>query len=112
MAKKAWIATLLKAVASNATFHIVDTETTGSSSAGARVIELATVTIRGGAIVDRFETLIDPGVSVPYWITQLTGIQTRLLKGAPTPSEAWARWCDYLGPGGHLEAPHPPGPGR
>lgn len=108
MAKKVWIQHLLKASAADATFHIVDTETTGSSARAARVIELATVTVRGGRIVDRFETLIDPGVSVPYWITKLTGIDTRMLKGAPTPSEAWQRWTDYLGEGGHFVAHNAP----
>lgn len=108
MAKKVWIQHLLKATASDATFHIVDTETTGSSARTSRVIELATVTVRSGRIIGRFETLIDPGVPVPSWITQLTGINTPMLKGAPAPSEAWARWIEYLGGVGHFVAHNAP----
>ncbi|MFN3431998.1 MAG: PolC-type DNA polymerase III [Candidatus Sericytochromatia bacterium] len=108
MATKAWLTNLLRAVEADETFHIVDTETTGSSARGARVIELATVTVQGGRIVDRFETLIDPGVSVPAWITRITGIHSRMLVGAPSPGEAWGRWMDYLGPGGHFVAHNAP----
>ena len=108
MAKKAWIQQLLSAIEQDATFHIVDTETTGSSARASRVIELATVSVRGGQVVGRFETLIDPGEAVPFWITKLTGINTRMLKGAPSPAEAWAAWQAYLGEGGHFVAHNAP----
>lgn len=99
---------LLAAVDAGDTFHIVDTETTGASPRTSRVIELATVSVRHGRIVDRFETLIDPGVPVPGWITRLTGISTRMLRGAPTPAEAYADWCAYLGGEGHFVAHNAP----
>jgi DNA polymerase-3 subunit epsilon len=108
MPPKPWIPELLIAADRGDTFHVTDTETTGSSARGARVIELATVSVRNGAIVGRFETLIDPGVFVPSWITQLTGIHTAMLKGAPRPSEAWQAWLGYLAevdPRG-ADAPH------
>lgn len=108
MARNAWIVDLLRLVDEGATFHITDTETTGSSAAGARVIELATVSVRGGEVVGRFETLIDPGVVVPYWITQLTGINTAMLKGAPNPEEALAAWHQYLGDEGQFVAHNAP----
>lgn len=85
-------------------FHIVDVETTGLSPGPHRVIELATVTVRNGAIVDRFETLIDPGVEVPSFITNLTGITPAMLVGAPAPDVALRRWLDYLGGTGHFVA--------
>lgn len=107
-----WLPGLLARVEAGETFHITDVETTGSSPASSRVIELATVSVRGGAIVDRFETLIDPGVPVPYWITRLTGINSRMLKGQPAPSEAWARWVEFLAAtdaaGGHFVAHNAP----
>jgi DNA polymerase-3 subunit epsilon len=87
---------LLRLADEGETFHLVDTETTGLSPTSNRVIELATVTVQGGRIVDRFETLIDPGVSVPPRITQLTGISAPMLVGAPAPSEAYRRWQAYV----------------
>jgi DNA polymerase III epsilon subunit family exonuclease len=85
-------------------FHIVDVETTGLSPGANRVIELATVTVKNGAIVDRFETLVDPGVEIPPFITQFTGIRPEMLEGAPTPDVAYRRWLDYLGGSGHFVA--------
>jgi DNA polymerase III epsilon subunit family exonuclease len=83
-------------------FHFIDTETSGSSPASSRVIELATVSLRQGQVVGRFETFIDAGVAVPFWITRLTGITEKMLVGAPAPDQAYAAWEHYLattGPG-------------
>lgn len=92
---------LLALVDSGTTFHFVDTETSGSSPANSRVIELATVSLRRGEVVGRFETLIDPGVPVPAWITRLTGITRRMLVGAPAPEDAYDAWLAYLAATGH-----------
>lgn len=108
MARNAWIVELLRLVDEGATFHITDTETTGSGGAEARVIELATVSVCRGEIVGRFETLIDPGVAVPPWITQLTGIDTAMLQGAPSPEAALAAWHGYLGESGQFVAHNAP----
>jgi DNA polymerase III epsilon subunit family exonuclease len=87
-----------------ATFHITDTETTGLSAGTNRVIELATVSVRDGRIVDRFETFINPGVRVPARITEITGIRDAMLEGAPRPEAAFRAWRAYLGQGGHFVA--------
>lgn len=96
--------TLLHLADQGERFHIVDTETTGLSPDHCRVIELATVTVKDGAIVDRFETLIDPGVVIPPFITQLTGIRPEMVEGAPRPHEAYTRWLDFLGGSGQFVA--------
>ncbi|MEI7606840.1 MAG: 3'-5' exonuclease [Rhodospirillaceae bacterium] len=63
---------------------VVDFETTGLSPGfGARAIEIAAVLVSGGRVVDNFVSLMNPGVSVPYEITQLTGITTKMVKAAP-----------------------------
>lgn len=54
---------------------VIDFETTGLSPAlGARPTEVAIVLIAEGKIVDRFQSLMNPGVSIPNDILQL---QTR-----------------------------------
>lgn len=95
---------LLAAYERGEAFHITDTETTGFKPPGARVIELATVSLRRGEVVDRFETFIDPGVFVPSRITEITGITTPMLRGAPKPPVALKRWLDYMGGTGHFVA--------
>lgn len=98
------MATLLKLAGRGELFHVTDVETTGLTADVDRVIELATVTVRDGEIIDRFQTLINPGEAVSATITRITGIHTGMLDGAPTPEAALKRWVAYLGEGGHFVA--------
>ena len=54
---------------------MLDFETTGLNPAfGSRVTEVAAVRIVNDKIVDRFVSLINCNVRIPYFITELTGI--------------------------------------
>ena len=54
---------------------IIDFETTGiSPNMGDRATEVAIVMLEGGQVVDRFQSLMNAGVRVNSFITQLTGI--------------------------------------
>jgi DNA polymerase III epsilon subunit family exonuclease len=65
-------------------FAVVDVETTGRASwSGARRLEIAIVEVRGGAIVDEFQTLLNPGHAIPREITALTGIAPHMVHEAP-----------------------------
>lgn len=63
---------------------VIDFETTGLSPAlGARPTEVAIVLIAEGKIVDRFQSLMNPGVSIPNDIQALTGITNEMVRKAP-----------------------------
>lgn len=65
-------------------FAVVDVETTGRASwGGHRIIEIAIVEVREGAIVDEFQTLLNPAQGIPGVITGLTGITTSMVQQAP-----------------------------
>jgi DNA polymerase-3 subunit epsilon len=65
-------------------FAVVDVETTGRGSwAGHRMIEIAIVEVRGGSVVDQYETLLNPGQRLPSEISALTGITAEMIAGAP-----------------------------
>ncbi len=68
-------------------YAIVDIETTGSYAANNGITELAIVLHDGKKIIDRFETLVNPGVPVPRFIQVLTGITDDMLTGAPSFDE-------------------------
>ncbi len=69
---------------SETAFAVVDVETTGRASwGGHRIIEIAIVEVRGGAIVDEYQTLLNPGQGIPRVITGLTGIRTEMVQEAP-----------------------------
>ena len=55
-------------------FVFVDIETNGGSGERGRVIEVAAIKVEDGKIIDEFQSLINPGSSIPHWITRLTGI--------------------------------------
>ncbi len=82
---------------SDATFVVADTETTGVNPKSDRVIEIGAVRMRGGEIVERFSQLVHPGRSVPRRITEITGITTAALLGAPTIDEVLPRFRAFLG---------------
>ncbi len=66
------------------TFVVVDVETTGIPvTKGGRIIEVATVEVKNGAIREEFSTLIDPERPVPRWVTGLTGISREMVVSAP-----------------------------
>ena len=65
-------------------FAVVDVETTGRGPwAGNRIIEIAIVEVAGGAVVDEYETLVNPGQGIPGAITALTGITSQMVAQAP-----------------------------
>lgn len=74
----------------------VDIETTGGSPQTSRVLELAALRMEGGRVVDTINVLLDPGVDVPWFITQLTGIKTEDTWGAPSFSAVALRFRELL----------------
>ncbi|MEB3328983.1 MAG: 3'-5' exonuclease [Candidatus Sericytochromatia bacterium] len=89
-------ASLVRFAARGDVFHVIDTETTGQAPPGSRVIEVACISYVQGRPLDRFETLIDPGVPIPPFITRLTGISPGMVVGQPASAEAIARFAAYL----------------
>lgn len=65
------------------TYIVFDTETTGTSPANDRIVEIAALKVRGGEVVDRFVTLVNPERIIPRFITDLTGIATAHVLDAP-----------------------------
>ena len=64
-------------------FVFVDIETNGGNGPRGRVIEVAAIKTQGGEIIDTYQSFINPGTSIPYWITKLTGISDNDLVQAP-----------------------------
>lgn len=68
-------------------FAIVDIETTGGTYATSRITEIAIVRHDGQKVIDSYQTLINPQCWIPGFITQLTGIDNKMVKNAPTFEE-------------------------
>ncbi len=70
-----------------ATFSVVDLETTGSVIGVDEIIEVGLVQVRGGEIVNSYETMVWTDRTIPPWVARLTGIRNSQLEGAPTFSD-------------------------
>lgn len=67
------------------TFVVLDIETTGVHyTEGDKITEIGAVRIVDGKIVDKFQTLVNPGVKISQEITNLTGIDDEMVKDAPS----------------------------
>lgn len=64
-------------------FAIIDVETTGGTARLERITEIAIVLHDGEKVVNTFSTLINPERSIPWGITQLTGITDEMVAHAP-----------------------------
>jgi len=78
-------------------FVVLDVEAVTVRSLPARIIELGAYRLRGGEIVGEFETLINPEVPLPRFISSLTGISDDMLKHAPLFSAIVRSWLDFAG---------------
>src|SRR5687768_11642689 len=78
-------------------FVVVDVEATHERRTPARIIEIGAYRVRGGEILDKFETLINPEAVVPRFLTNLTGISTEMLLTAPKFAEVADEWLDFIG---------------
>jgi DNA polymerase III epsilon subunit family exonuclease len=82
---------------SEGTFVVVDVETTGLSPTADRITEIAMLKVKNGVLLDEFSTLINPLVSIPNEITNLTGIDNLMVADAPTAREVVPTMAEFLG---------------
>ena len=77
---------------------VIDFETTGiSPGCGDRATEVAIVLLESGQVVDRFQSLMNAGVRIPSFITQLTGITNAMLAGAPEAAQVMRDASRFVG---------------
>ena len=80
------------------TVAVIDFETTGlSPNDGDRATEIAAVLVKDGQIIDRYQSLMNAGVRIPAFITQLTGITDTMIRQAPPAAEVMRAVSDFVG---------------
>ena len=63
---------------------IVDLETTGITATGDRITEIGIVLVENGAIIEEWQSLVNPECRIPPEIQMLTGITDAMVVNAPT----------------------------
>lgn len=64
-------------------YAIVDIETTGAYAAANGITEISIHLHDGTGVTEIYETLINPGQPIPYYIQSMTGITDKMVAGAP-----------------------------
>lgn len=80
------------------TFAVLDLETSGGSPRlGAGITEIGVVKVRGGQVLGTFQSFVDPGHTLPVFISELTGITDQMLVSAPFVDEILPTLFEFLG---------------
>jgi len=75
----------------------IDLETTGLHPEQDAIIEIGALKFSGERVLETFESLVSPGVSIPYRVQRLTGISAAQLKDAPSLGELLPRLRTFIG---------------
>ncbi|MCD4679826.1 MAG: GIY-YIG nuclease family protein [Bacteroidales bacterium] len=76
-------------------YAIIDIETTGLNAVSDKITEIAIFIHDGNKIVDEFVSLINPERKIPYRITQMTGINNKMVEFAPRFFELAKKIIDF-----------------
>jgi DNA polymerase III subunit epsilon len=81
----------------DATYVVVDLETTGLRPGRSGICEIGAVRLRGFDVDAEFETLVDPGLPIAAAASAVTGLRSEQLRGAPGPAEAVRSFLAFAG---------------
>ncbi|MBQ8826354.1 MAG: 3'-5' exonuclease [Oscillospiraceae bacterium] len=77
-------------------YVVLDIETTGFGT-NCDIIEIAAVRVRNNVIADEFESFVKPDRSIPWNITQLTGITNAMVADAPSIEQVLGEFHQFAG---------------
>ncbi|HEY7421173.1 MAG TPA: exonuclease domain-containing protein [Gaiellaceae bacterium] len=80
-----------------ATYVVVDLETTGLRPGQSGICEIGAVRLRGFEVEAEFETLVNPGLPMDAGASAVTGLRNEQLRGAPRPAEAVRSFLAFAG---------------
>ena len=78
-------------------YAITDLETTGGSISKSKITEFSIFLTDGEKIIDEFTSLVDPERPIPYFISQLTGINDEMVEDAPKFYELAKQVLEFIG---------------
>ncbi|PKR79790.1 exonuclease [Brumimicrobium salinarum] len=78
-------------------YAITDLETTGGSIRDSKITEFSIFLTDGEKIIDEFTSLVNPERPIPYFISQLTGINDEMVENAPKFYELAKQIIEFIG---------------
>ncbi len=80
-----------------ASYCVVDLETTGGAPGGAKITEIGAVRIAAGEIGESFSCLVNPGRPIPDVVRGITGITDEMVRDAPEIDDALPGLIEFVG---------------
>ncbi len=77
-------------------YVVFDIETTGLDTWNDRIIEIGAVKVEDGQVIEEFEMLINPGVSIPAEVSAINNIYDDMLVNAKLPGEVLYRFHEFI----------------
>ena len=81
----------------DATYVVVDCESTGLSIEFDRITEIGAFKVKGGMLIDRFDMLVNPGIPIPKIIQEKTNITEEMVKDCPKIDEVLPEFLKFVG---------------
>ena len=78
-------------------YCVLDLETTGLSPNYDSIIEIGIIKVKENKIVDKYNSLINPGFLINEYITSITGITNEMLKGKPKIIDLMKEVLNFIG---------------
>ena len=78
-------------------YTLFDLETTGVSCHNDDVVEISALQVRGGAVVNSFSSLVNPGRHIPSGASQVNHITDEMVAKAPTMEEVLPEFLVFIG---------------
>lgn len=77
-------------------YIVLDFETTGLSPTNNKIIEIGAIKVINNKIEDKFETLINPKVTIPPFISEKVGITNDMVKDKPFIEDIFKDFFNFL----------------
>ncbi len=81
----------------NTEFVVFDLETTGAKAPPCRITEIGAYRVKGGEVLDTFQTLVNPQTPIPSFIIGLTGIDDEMVADAPLFEDVAHDFLEFIG---------------
>ncbi len=78
-------------------FVVFDLETTGAKAPPCRITEIGAYRVKNGEVMEEFQTLVNPEMLIPCFITELTGISDDMVADAPVFADIAHDFLNFIG---------------
>lgn len=78
-------------------YVVFDLETTGISPKKDEVVEISAIKVLGGEVAEEFTTLVNPGIHIPYYASEVNHITDKMVADAPPFDVALRDFLDFTG---------------